>query len=107
MLQDKERPETIVPVRLGPDGSAAGDWPAAWTDAVRQRAAGWLARLRAALPGLPRDEEWPPDGLALDDEAAWRFLSADSVRLVAAGWQVLLPGWWEDARRAKPRRSPP
>jgi len=103
VLQDKERPETIVPVRLGPDGSAAGDWPAAWTDAVRQRAAGWLARLRAALPGLPRDEEWPPDGLALDDEAAWRFLSADSVRLVAAGWQVLLPGWWEDARRAKPR----
>jgi len=103
VLQDKERPELVVPVRLGPDGSAAGDWPAAWADAVRQRAAGWAVRLREALPGLPLDGGWPPEGLALDDEAAWLFLSADSDRLIAAGWRVLLPDWWEEARRAKPR----
>ncbi|MDG0809602.1 DEAD/DEAH box helicase [Cohnella rhizosphaerae] len=65
---------------------------------------GWLERLRAALPperlaGGPRDLLGKP----LDDEAAWRFLSADSNRLLEAGWRVLLPAWWEAATRKKPR----
>jgi len=103
VLQDKERPDAIASVRIDPDGSMTGGWPAEWTDAVRRRAAGWIGRLRAALPGFPPAEGWPAEGAALDDEAAWRFLSSDSVRLIAAGWRVLLPGWWEEARRAKPR----
>jgi SNF2 family DNA or RNA helicase len=103
VLQDKERPGAIAPVRLGPDGSVSGEWPEAWTEHLRQRAAGWHARLRAALPGLAPAEAWPREGVMLDDAAAWRFLTADSGRLIAAGWQVLLPGWWEETRRAKPR----
>jgi len=103
VLQDKERPDALVPVRLDPDGHVSGGWPEEWTDAVRGRADGWLKRLRAALPDLAPDGGWQPEGTALDDAAAWRFLSADSVRLIAAGWQVLLPAWWEEARRARPR----
>jgi len=103
VLQDKERPAMVVPVRLGPDGAVSGGLPEEWTDAVRERAAGWLKRLRAALPDQVSAEGWRPEGAALDDAAAWRFLSSGSVRLIAAGWQVLLPAWWEEARRARPR----
>ncbi|MDG0792851.1 DEAD/DEAH box helicase [Cohnella ginsengisoli] len=103
-LQSK-RDETIVhPAKLGADGSVSGRWPAAWNEEASERAPGWLDRLRAALPperlaGGPRDLLGAP----LDDEAAWRFLSADSNRLLEAGWRVLLPAWWEAATRKKPR----
>lgn len=103
VLQDKDRPGVIVPVRLGPDGSVSGDLPAEWAEDARQRAAGWRARLEAALPDVAPAEGWTPEGAALDDEAAWRFLTADSARLSAAGWLVLLPAWWEEVRRLKPR----
>ncbi len=39
----------------------------------------------------------------LNDAAAWRFLTVDSRRLLEAGWQVLLPAWWEAASRRKPK----
>ncbi|WP_445252540.1 DEAD/DEAH box helicase [Paenibacillus sp. FSL R5-0928] len=39
----------------------------------------------------------------LSDAIAWRFLTAESQRLLEAGWQVLLPAWWEAASRKKPR----
>ncbi|MFD2330287.1 DEAD/DEAH box helicase [Cohnella sp. GCM10020058] len=103
-LQSK-RDETIVhPAKLGADGSVSGRWPAAWNEEAGERAPGWLERLRAALPperlaGGPKDVLAAP----LDDEAAWRFLSADSNRLLEAGWRVLLPAWWEAATRKKPR----
>lgn len=103
-LQSK-RDETIVhPAKLAADGSVSGRWPAAWNEEASERAPGWLERLRAVLPperlaGGPRDLLGKP----LDDEAAWRFLSADSNRLLEAGWRVLLPAWWEAATRKKPR----
>lgn len=103
VLQDKNDPASLRKVRLGSDGSASGKWPDAWAEAIRSRSAGWLQRLRASLPHdrLSRGE----DILAkpLDDEAAWRFLHTDSRQLLEAGWQVLLPAWWEAASRKKPR----
>ncbi|GBF73696.1 putative helicase, partial [Paenibacillus sp. 598K] len=69
--------------------------PVAWSEAVRSRSASWLERLRACLPPerLTRGDDVL--GAPLDDGAAWQFLHADSRQLLEAGWQVLLPAWWE------------
>ncbi|MEK0312381.1 DEAD/DEAH box helicase [Cohnella sp. 56] len=103
-LRSKADETAVYAAKLGADGTVSGRWPAAWQDEARERAPGWLERLHAVLPperlaGPPRDLLAAP----LDDEAAWRFLSADSDRLLAAGWQVMLPAWWEAASRKKPR----
>lgn len=103
VLQDKRDESALVPIRLADDGEPHGVWPAAWSGHVRERAAGWLERLRGSLP----PERLAPGGdvLAepLSDTLAWRFLTDESQRLLEAGWQVLLPAWWEAASRKKPR----
>ncbi|MFC5404430.1 DEAD/DEAH box helicase [Cohnella soli] len=104
LLQDKRDPSITAAVRLSDNGEAFGSWPGAWTDNVHARAANWLERLRAVLPSerfslVGRDVFSDP----LNDEAAWLFLTADSQRLLEAGWHVLLPAWWEAVRRKKPR----
>ncbi|MFC0332286.1 DEAD/DEAH box helicase [Paenibacillus sepulcri] len=104
VLQDKEDPSILAQVRLTRDGEALGSWPAAWSAHVSDRSAGWLARLSAILPaerlsGSSDDLLNSP----LADEAAWQFLTAESQQLLDAGWQVLLPAWWEAAKRNKPR----
>ncbi|MFS0725205.1 DEAD/DEAH box helicase [Paenibacillus sp. 1P07SE] len=103
VLQDKSDPATLRRVKLSGNGEATGKWPDSWTEAIRSRSAGWLDRLRACLPPerLWRGEDVL--GAPLDDAAAWRFLNTDSRRLLEAGWQVLLPAWWEAASRKKPR----
>ncbi len=105
VLQDKLDAATLVHVRLAAEGSVLGAWPSSWSEHVLDRAASWLERLRASLPATlfaPAESVDIFSG-ALDDEAAWRFLTADSQRLIEAGWQVLLPAWWEAASRKKPR----
>lgn len=104
VLQDKLDQGTLAPVRLSDNGEAFGSWPAAWTAFVNKRSAGWLEHLRACLPkdrlaGNSEDVLSSP----LSNEEAWRFLSTDSPRLLEAGWQVLLPAWWEAASKKKPR----
>ncbi|MBD3919409.1 DEAD/DEAH box helicase [Paenibacillus sp. PR3] len=104
MLQDKLEPANLAPIRLAANGEAYGTWPSDWTPHVRERSSAWLTHLRASLPedrmaGSPADVLNAP---LLNDDA-WRFLTADSQRLMASGWQVLLPGWWEEASRKKPR----
>ncbi|MEK3796540.1 DEAD/DEAH box helicase [Paenibacillus sp. FSL R7-0204] len=102
LLQDKRDESALVPLRLTGDGEPHGTWPAAWTAHVHERAGGWLSRLRDSLPehiGRGADVLAEP----LGDEVAWRFLTADSRALLEAGWQVLLPAWWEAASRRKPR----
>lgn len=104
VLQDRHEPSMLAPARLTRAGEALGSWPAAWSAHVHERSAAWLAQLQANLP---------PDRLAgggsdllnspLGDAEAWQFLTEDSQRLLAAGWQVLLPGWWEAASKRKPR----
>ncbi|MCA0756578.1 DEAD/DEAH box helicase [Paenibacillus sp. N4] len=104
VLQDKHDESMLAPVRISSRGEAFGSWPAGWTAFVASRSSGWLDSLRALLPavyyGGPNDDAL--HGL-LNNEAAWRFLKTDSQRLLEAGWQVLLPAWWEAARRKKPR----
>lgn len=104
VLQDKQDAAVLADVRLGEDGTAFGSWPAAWSPLIRERSVGWLNHLRSSLPserfaGPKEDVLHSP----LTDEAAWRFLTTDSLRLLDAGWQVLLPAWWEAASRKKPR----
>jgi superfamily II DNA or RNA helicase len=102
-LQDKREAARLVPVRLTERGELLGAWPADWSAHARERAAGWLQRLRAVLPAERLSGGGDVLGAPLDDAAAWRFLTADSKRLLEAGWEVLLPAWWEAARRRKPR----
>jgi len=104
VLQDKAEESAIFPARLAATGELLGTWPEGWSSYISQRSGQWLERLLALLPddrfnGSPRDLFAEP----MDDEAAWRFLTTDSQRLLAAGWQVLLPAWWETASRKKPR----
>ncbi|MCL6604059.1 MAG: DEAD/DEAH box helicase [Paenibacillus sp.] len=103
VLQDKLDESALVPVRLGDDGEASGLWPAEWTEHVQERSASWLMRLRASLAEERFAGGSDVLGLPLDNETAWRFLTLDSRRLLDAGWQVLLPAWWETASRKKPR----
>ncbi|WP_127533255.1 DEAD/DEAH box helicase [Paenibacillus kobensis] len=104
VLQDKLDPALLVAIRMADDGRAFGSWPASWSSAVQERSAGWLDRLRACL--LPARLAGGRDDLLsapMPDEAAWQFLTKDSQRLMEAGWQVLLPAWWEAASKKKPR----
>ncbi|SFT21585.1 DEAD/DEAH box helicase [Paenibacillus sp. BC26] len=104
VLQDKREPSLLVPLRLTRDGSALGSWPTSWTPHVRERSSAWLTHLQASLPA-ERLAGGDDDVLncPLTDDAAWQFLTEGSQRLLAAGWQVLLPAWWEAASRKKPR----
>ncbi|WP_424768478.1 DEAD/DEAH box helicase [Paenibacillus sp. sgz302251] len=104
VLQDKLEPATLAHVRLTTAGEAFGAWPAAWSAYVSQRARGWLDQLRSCL--APEQFDGNREDVLdhpLTNDVAWRFLTTDSNRLLDAGWQVLLPAWWESASRKKPR----
>ncbi|MBY9080162.1 ATP-dependent helicase [Paenibacillus sp. HN-1] len=103
VLQDKADPASLVHVRLASDGTARGDWPPAWSPHVESRSAGWLERLRACLPPVRFADGGDVLVRPLDGAGAWSFLTAESRRLLEAGWLVLLPAWWEAASRRKPR----
>lgn len=103
VLQDKRDESALVPIRLADDGEPSGLWPTAWSAHVHERAAGWLERLRGSLPPERFAVGGDVLGEPLSDEIAWRFLTAESQQLLEAGWQVLLPAWWEAASRKKPR----
>ncbi len=104
VLQDKRDSSGLSLIRLTENGEVFGSWPSDWTSHVRTRSGSWLERLRASLPA-ERFGETSEDIFArpLDDEAAWRFLTTESQRLLDSGWHVLLPAWWETASRKKPR----
>ncbi|OAB42294.1 DEAD/DEAH box helicase [Paenibacillus glacialis] len=104
VLQDKIDPAVLAHVRLADDGYVSGSWPEVWTAYVHERSASWLERLRASLPKerlLLSGEDILNQPLS--DATAWEFLTSDSHRLLEAGWQVLLPAWWEAASRKKPK----
>jgi SNF2 family DNA or RNA helicase len=103
VLQDKLDESMLVPIRLGDDGEASGLWPETWSPQVHDRSAGWLTRLRASLHDERLSSGSDVLGGTLNSEAAWRFLTLDSRRLLETGWQVLLPAWWETVSRKKPR----
>ncbi|WP_440119638.1 DEAD/DEAH box helicase [Paenibacillus sp. QZ-Y1] len=105
VLQNKLDAAVLVPVMLDSRGRLEGEWPEVWTPFILDRSIGWLDQLRAHLPRLGSSISGRRDVLSdpLDDQQAWQFLTLDSGRLLKAGWQVLLPGWWEAARKKKPK----
>ncbi|TVY01477.1 DEAD/DEAH box helicase [Cohnella terricola] len=104
VLQDRKEEAAVYPARMTAGGELLGSWPSVWTPHIQQRSGNWLERLLAIMPddrfNGSRDDVFAEP---LSDEAAWRFLTADSQRLLEAGWHVLLPAWWETASRKKPR----
>lgn len=103
VLQDKQDETHLVPVQLRLDGLARGDWPTGWEAPVQDRSANWREQLRAVLPIQQFGTDDDMIGRSLSNEQAWRFLSQYSNRLLQAGWLVLLPAWWETARRKRPK----
>lgn len=109
ILQDKQNAAILVPVQLGADGTCRGDWPKEWAPWISERSSSWLERLQGCLPEAyilgraVRGYTHDVLGESLDDQSAWKFLTEDSFKLLEAGWQVLLPSWWEAASRQKPR----
>ncbi|MBP1994200.1 DEAD/DEAH box helicase [Paenibacillus eucommiae] len=101
VLQDKTEASSLVPIRLTADGQAFGLWDSHWSPYIHERSAGWASRLAAALPSETDSDELFAEPLS--DEAAWHFLSTDSRQLLSDNWIVMLPGWWEDASKRKPR----
>jgi SNF2 family DNA or RNA helicase len=102
MLQDKNEGSELASIRLSADGQAFGTWPSDWSSYIRERSPGWATRLAAALPSVTGSGS-ELFAEPLSDEAAWRFLTADSRQLLSDGWIVMLPGWWEAASKRKPR----
>ncbi|MCR8642604.1 DEAD/DEAH box helicase [Paenibacillus sp. N1-5-1-14] len=105
LLQDRADGSIIRAV----DGSGAllpeeAPLPEHWTpdiDRVQKDTGKWL-RL---LPWLTTADH---DGSAklpivLGHDGAWRFLSEGSAKLIAAGYTVFLPAWWDRVRRLRPR----
>ncbi|QYR23130.1 DEAD/DEAH box helicase [Paenibacillus sp. sptzw28] len=85
------------------------DTPPEWQLYFHQRMSKEEAKWAEALPEwtdpVPAESE---DGTVfikteLTDAEAWLFLEEASVRLLAAGCSVLLPGWWETVRSRKLR----
>ncbi|AOZ92631.1 DEAD/DEAH box helicase [Paenibacillus crassostreae] len=104
VLQDKSDLTLLERIQLTQEGQAFGSWPDHWSTHVHDRSVSWLERLQACLPKGRFDDnsEYVLSG-PLSDEDAWRFLTIDSNTLLESGWQVLLPAWWEEASRKKPK----
>ncbi|WP_379128349.1 DEAD/DEAH box helicase [Paenibacillus sp. sgz500958] len=103
VLQDKLDEASLISVSLDEDGNVSGLWPSEWTPHVHERSAGWLQRLKISLSKERFAGGTDILAAPLDSGAAWQFLSSDSHRLLEAGWQVLLPAWWEAASKRRPR----
>jgi superfamily II DNA or RNA helicase len=102
VLQDREDPNRIV--ECDSSGYPDGDCPAGWlpyVSRIRQSVARWVAVipwLRSAGP-----DETPTIRTEIDYAEAWDFLTDKSIMLAEFGQTVLLPAWWEQLRRTKPR----
>ncbi|WP_201317964.1 DEAD/DEAH box helicase [Paenibacillus sp. EPM92] len=111
LLQDKHDPNMMVEGEL--DGNTvralaegfAGRIPFAWEKHVERKLGALFERAESLVPELFEQRSPGEDRLPgrLTDEAAWRFLNEDSLKLLQAGFSVFLPVWWEELRRSQPR----
>ncbi|MFS0723219.1 DEAD/DEAH box helicase [Paenibacillus sp. 1P07SE] len=113
VLQDKDRTARRFVVQRGQgslgwtaypeDEEAALEFPGSWKTELAAVMEKEERRWQRVFP------EWEDPlhpgriRLALEEQEAWMFLEEGSLRLLQAGGSVLLPGWWEAARRRKPR----
>lgn len=102
VLQSREQPDLLV--ACDATGRPARDCPEAWlvySPRIRQALRRWMA-IVPWLSSEPIDGE-PAIRTELDYALAWDFLTEKSISLAELGQVVLLPPWWEQLRRAKPR----
>jgi len=80
-----------------------GSCPSDWQPLLQER----ICREVRKITGLVRQLSDPnhPNQMRghLDDEEAWLFLMEWSSTLIEYGVSVLLPSWWEQVRRARPK----
>lgn len=102
VLQDREDPNRIVECDAAgrTDESCPEHWQA-YLPRIRQT----IARWSAIVPwlGLAGTDESPAIRTEIDYAEAWDFLTDKSIALAEFGQTVLLPAWWEQLRRTKPR----
>jgi SNF2 family DNA or RNA helicase len=112
MLQDKANPDLSLTVDAGvalkllKEGVGADALPGApdrWRPWLASRLARDVDRWLQTVPALEDPDS--PGALRgeLSDREAWEFLNEHSLQLAEAGYPVLLPKWWEDIRRLKPK----
>ncbi|MEX2462162.1 MAG: DEAD/DEAH box helicase [Paenibacillaceae bacterium] len=102
MLQDQSNPEHYITCTV--DGFPLdGSFPAGWEEHVYKRIHKMNSKWLNEVPELADSEqpEWIMRTLTHDQ--AWDFLTDQSLRLIEAGHTILLPAWWEQVRRTKPR----
>ena len=95
---DSETVTSKVPLRFKLHKDAPDEWLPFFEERMRKDEHKWAS----ALP----DWAEAPAGLIkinVTDSEAWDFLERGSVKLLAAGSSVLLPGWWEAVRSRKLR----
>jgi SNF2 family DNA or RNA helicase len=102
VLQGREDPNLIVECDSSgyPDEAAPAGW-LPFVSRIRQSVARWVAVIPWLRAGGPDGE--PVIRTELDYAQAWDFLTDKSIMLAEFGQTVLLPAWWEQLRRTKPR----
>ncbi|WP_281934107.1 DEAD/DEAH box helicase [Paenibacillus tyrfis] len=97
---EAEAPADSAAAREAMAAAAAEALPAEWR-AHLGRAARDAAKWRRMLPWLAEGEAGLRSTLTPDE--AWELLAKGSLRLMEAGYSVILPAWWERIRRWRPR----
>lgn len=101
LLQDRNQPENTFEVStrsLSIEEDLPLDWRQHWGRYLRD-----LHKCIEVIPWLASNTGDFPIRTQLTNEEAWRFLTESSLPLIQAGVHVLLPAWWEQVRRTKPR----
>ena len=101
ILQDRNQPEITYEMSthtLAVDEEVPLDWPNHWERYLRD-----LHKCAEVIPWLAEASNDFPIRTSLTNEDAWKFLNESSLQLIQAGIHVLLPAWWEQVRRTKPR----
>jgi SNF2 family DNA or RNA helicase len=102
ILQDKSNSHMFV--ELDASGNLlTGAIPTHWQEHVEHKLSNDIAKCLKILPQLVSKEV--PGALLeeMSDDEAWTFMDEGSLRLVQAGFSVLLPSWWEELRLLKPQ----
>ncbi|RKN85786.1 DEAD/DEAH box helicase [Paenibacillus ginsengarvi] len=102
VLQDRSNPNRLA--ECGSSGEPSADCPPGWlpyATRIRQTMAKWFA----VVPWLAGEETAGESSIRteIDYDEAWDFLTDKSIKLAEFGQTVLLPAWWEQLRKTKPR----
>jgi SNF2 family DNA or RNA helicase len=62
-----------------------------------------VQKILQIVPWLEGETEGFPIMIHLSEEEAWIFLTQSSLDLAQAGMTILLPAWWADIKKSRPR----